>query len=552
MSLPQNLFIRDPLLGRRSSGTEWFENLHTENQLLSLVAGKGIHKSADKTSDADEIPLNVEGFQTDGISVSEETVHYLELEKFNHQLNEVENFFKMSVSNFPSHMTENVLFMENFLNESVKLSKESRFHWSHIPSDTSDVKFIYISSSDPWVLIKLRKLLSGFKIEERVLSVYVDRNVDEALKELDPRKEPGEEPEEEPTEDTRQGEEPTEKGTTQEESAENLKQTRLSLFSFAQLLKRKLSKTSPEKSEEQDYNVDLRELVDVPRDFVPKVQAAIVEFRLKVVKMERAKRENLILNDKRKARIKLRRMFQDLSKRAGGIDEDEMEEDFSDDEQIVDDEEMEKAHREQVKKDIESQVSIKQQHMARRDKARLSLLKNFESVVEHSHYEQVVVPERANKFIKEFVEGVDSAKNKIDENLDSYYLKHSNYLSFRNAAKVQEAAADDADRRLAEQETQQAQEFVETGFGKPVKLVMKRDMSEDVAEKLRTEVESRIEELLGTKEESLIDFIMDFVKVHQDRSDEKALGEFITELGETLEEDAPVLVDSIYHFLENM
>ncbi|ODV98053.1 hypothetical protein PACTADRAFT_31465 [Pachysolen tannophilus NRRL Y-2460] len=336
-----------------------------------------------------------------------------------------------------------------------------------------------------------------------------------------------------------------------------------------------------------NYKIDQKELVDVPKPLVEEVKKNIIDFRLKVFKDEKAKREKELVADKKKSRLKLKKLFADISKANNTKNDSKSFDDYEDDDDELmaegydeddelNDEEYEKLRKAKEEDLIEQKFLNREKLLKQKENKRLAYIEK--TTREIINYDQLISTQR-EKFLKEFVNGLTQS-NKIDNNLTKFYLNHQNYLKFRSDVKSNEERLDDIDRKEEEQEMfakAQANEFLssfnpgnENGEEKkaqPVKLVINKnkEQKEEVQQekqekaeksllknntKLISELEAKIESLtmeyLGVKEPQLIQFILNFVVENYPGSKEG----LVKELYETLDEDSEIVADQLWNFLK--
>ncbi|ANZ73314.1 BA75_01575T0 [Komagataella pastoris] len=308
------------------------------------------------------------------------------------------------------------------------------------------------------------------------------------------------------------------------------------------------------------YRIDPKELVDVPNELVDTVKKEIVEFRLNVLKLEKSKRETQMLNDKRKARMRLRRMIQlnNISGKSGNSrneDEDEDEDEYEDENENekqfneMTDEEYEMRRLENVQLNHKKKFELYESSVHKNDVARINSIHNFENNIMHSSYESKLVPSRREKFLEEYVLNIKENTNSIDKNIQ-YYKKHVNYVNFREKVKLKEEAMDAQDREEENSEAKAVREsdqFLQSLGKKNQPQQIPDSLHEPIIEK----IDQVINDLLGMTEESLTRFIFNFFRdnfFQLDHSNAEYLA-FIKELEETLDEDARKASDDIEQFI---
>ncbi|OWB70373.1 hypothetical protein B5S31_g50 [[Candida] boidinii] len=289
-------------------------------------------------------------------------------------------------------------------------------------------------------------------------------------------------------------------------------------------------------------------------------------------------------------------------------DDDDETEDITNGGDDITDEEYERLQEVRRNKQIEQAYSIREKEVIKRDQARINEYNNFEKFIKHEVYINKIIPEKREKILNNFVNNVKDINNTIDSNI-SYYKNHKNYLSFRNKVKLEEERLDDLDRAEEAKEAsagQKTNDFISmfdkgksTSTG--VKIILKKQAkkeaeSEEVIEEQEPEIENKeenstaegesegepeqtkeqpdtqesdnivernldavqtkvsaiINKYLGFEEDSLVEFIVDFIKGKQEKDDSEAFNNFVEELSETLDEDATKAVDDIYSYLKTL
>ncbi|ODV87339.1 hypothetical protein CANARDRAFT_5885 [[Candida] arabinofermentans NRRL YB-2248] len=209
----------------------------------------------------------------------------------------------------------------------------------------------------------------------------------------------------------------------------------------------------------EEYEVDPSELAEIPPELVDTVRQDIIDFRLHVFKLEKQKKEQQQLNEKKNSRMKLKRIYNDLQhtdkkrKTVAIANDSDSEDEHEDDEEAnneMNDEEQERIFQAKEKARISSAYYPRLQQVRKEDLTRAKNVANFEKSIKHDVYVSEFVPSQRRKFLDNFVNNITDSNNKIDANLD-YYKKNSNYLAFREKVKLAEERSDDLDRQAQEQ-----------------------------------------------------------------------------------------------------
>ncbi|GME97207.1 unnamed protein product [Ambrosiozyma monospora] len=170
----------------------------------------------------------------------------------------------------------------------------------------------------------------------------------------------------------------------------------------------------------QNYKVDPKELVDVPADMVESVKLRIIEFRLHSIKNEEAKKAEQALSDKRKSKMKLKRLFNNLHKGSKknktdlSYDSDE-EDELEEKDDGIDDEEFEKMSEARMKENSERTAYQRLQQAEQREGIRLKNVNAFRTRVDHKVYVETYLPKSREKFLEKFVNDINE-ENTIDAN----------------------------------------------------------------------------------------------------------------------------------------
>ncbi|CDK27963.1 unnamed protein product [Kuraishia capsulata CBS 1993] len=540
----------------------------------------GTEEAHDKDGD---VNMDGQNEEDNDLHLNKETIHFVNVSDFEFQ-SKKEKLLTISLENIPSSLIRSELLIEAWLDhtltvEIAKLKPEAveklnlGYRWTFVENEYIELRCIFLEFADILTLKLIESALEGWAIgkdddKEAVAKLKVvlqpgTRSLLEKLEAIVP--------------------------TDGVEHAESIADIHQSLTAHvARLIKVSRNELKPhaiatigklQDLEEQytNYQIDPKELVDIAPDLLESAERDILDFRLSVLRVEKQKREKQLLSDKRKSRQRVKKLFQDIQRSRSNMDVDQ---DVSEEE--AEDEELETVDDYQYELDAKKQREQRQQRLYQnrldavktRDLTRHKNLLQFENTTEHGRYEGTVVPEKRAQFLKDFVENVVDGKNKIDENLESYYVKHVNYVNFRLSVKAQEGKQDDEDReeeRKMLESQSEATDFIST-FGEAneasetkekVKLVLKKKDKEEEEEpkdqpsqshlpspiipKVESKIAAVVEELLGMPEDSLVEFILNYVTRHYySGKTSPEFAAFLKELEETLDEDASVAMDSIF------
>ncbi|ESW96375.1 hypothetical protein KL918_000328 [Ogataea parapolymorpha] len=456
--------------------------------------------------------------------------HYITLNLFHDDTDPIKSLLTVGVEGLPeclihsNYLTDDLLtytMNELLTSVPVKVNDESvhlntKFSWTALNNDIINSKIIFIEFHDLLTLYLFDKVVNSENIKVRLKQTA--RMACEKL-------------------------------------AENIEITEIDSSKFNERLSQiekhealRKRGTQTVNGQGQVYMVDPKDLEDVPPDMLDLVKQNVINFRMRVLYLESQKKQQQMIRDKQLSKMKLRRMLPARNDR----NEDESDEELQDD--GIDDEEFKKQQETQAQTRAEKTFLMRIQQTRKRDEARLKSIEAFHKNIEHHAYETEYVVNARKRFLDSFVSGIKDASNKIDQNF-SYYVNHSNYLAFRSKKKQDEERMDAIDRDEEAKErdaTAEQDEFMASFTSKPVKISLRKKeeaptLSEDQVDKVRRKAEEVLEEFLGVREESLVDFIVSFVSNNYHRgTDNEEYRAFVSELAETLDEDAETAVDQVY------
>lgn len=304
------------------------------------------------------------------------------------------------------------------------------------------------------------------------------------------------------------------------------------------------------------YKVEDSELVEVPKDMKETIVKDIINFRSKMLQLERERRKKEIEQERRKAKARLTKMFMGI-REAVGVTETANDSEVEDVEEKGDpldsllEEEYAKHIAEQETKKAAADYKAKLEEMERMEKNEKQSLLN--QLVLLQNYESNLIDNKDTYMedIKNFDDmNVPRANASLSSKLQLYYSNHLEYVRLRNLERSREEELDKADEKEELQSTPSVHSFslpakktLPVEKSEPVGLdIVVSSLSEVKLESIKSKICDLVEEYLGIKENLLIDFIFEFVKDH-------GLGkrqELIDELVETLDDDSTTVVDLLY------
>ncbi|KAH3668924.1 hypothetical protein OGAPHI_002679 [Ogataea philodendri] len=459
--------------------------------------------------------------------------HFISMNLFHDETDPTKNALTVVLEGLSSDITRSDSLIDQLLSytmndivgkvsvkvEGIDVKINTKFSWTALVHELVEPKMVFIEFSDLLALDLFQRLLEEGSLKLRMKSV-----TKQACQKLEEKVEIG--------------------SISKELFLEKLRQVE---HTGANLRSGKSHKNGSS----EEYVVDSKEMEDIPSDMLNLVKQNVVDFRMRVLRLETQKKEQQILRGKQNSKTKLRRMYFPGQGDRMDEDGDEDEEDLEGD--GVDDLEFKKQQEAQAHARAEKTYLMRVQQTRARDDARHKRVDQFNKTIEHHAYETEYVAAARKRFLDSFVTGIKDNSNKIDLNF-SYYINHSNYLAFRSKKKSDEERLDAQDREedAAERDLNAEQNEFMASFGdKPVKITLKKDedaaLSPELVGKLREAAEEVLEEFLGVKEESLVEFMVSFVS--KNRIADKTNAEysaFVSELAETLDEDAQAAVDRLY------
>ncbi|CCH42021.1 U1 small nuclear ribonucleoprotein [Wickerhamomyces ciferrii] len=272
-----------------------------------------------------------------------------------------------------------------------------------------------------------------------------------------------------------------------------------------------------------DYKIDEMELIDLPQDVLPQLYKDIKEFRLKVLENERKKRAKESLEELKRSKGQLRKLFEKFQNEESEIVEDD---DDSSDEDDLNDEDYEK-----------EQINLQKEEM----------LKNYNNKLKVVEHEESYNQELIEKFND--LNNYERSLNKDINGMELGQFKPS------NRDKIMEEDMDSKDREEEKHQLEiksQSMNFLESiNINIPLKQKeqvtiddLDESQLEQVLTRLKPIINQIIQEFLGTQEDELLEYILEIIK------DTKSKVELIKELNETFDEDSIKIGDKIWLNLE--
>jgi hypothetical protein len=271
-----------------------------------------------------------------------------------------------------------------------------------------------------------------------------------------------------------------------------------------------------------DYVIDENELKDIPKDVLPQLVKDIKEFRLKALENERKKREKEVLEEKKRSKAQLRKLFEKFQNDSNEMVEDDEESDDDEDNDLTDE----------------------QYEEARIQRENANMLKRFNEKLRHVEAEQ-----RRNKYI---IEDLNEAKN-YESTFDKALRPEYENGKFRPSGRNRELELDADKRDKEEEETEKVAAKESESFLASINIPLKVNITkntnlpeiddeslEKVLMQLKPKVDDYIEDALGVKEDELSEYVIAIIR------DEKSKEKLFEELEEPFGEDAKSLTEKIW------
>lgn len=310
------------------------------------------------------------------------------------------------------------------------------------------------------------------------------------------------------------------------------------------------------------YKVENSELVEVPKDMKETIVKDIINFRSKMLQIERDRRKKEIEQERRKAKARLTQMFVGIREAAGvpetanDLEMEEVEE-KSDPLDALLEEEYARHIAEEEEKLAAAEYKAKLEEMERMEKNEKQSL--LDQLARLHNYETNLIDNKVNHMeeIKSFEESNVPLPNALlSSKLQLYYTNHLEYVRLRNIERSREEEMDAADEKDEAESAPTVHSFalpakkshqVETSGVANMKIVVS-GLAKEKLEAIKGKISDLVEEYLGIKESLLIDFIFEFV--NDNNLDKRQ--ELIDELVETLDDDSANVVDLLYDYITTL
>ncbi|KAI5951456.1 SNU71 [Candida jiufengensis] len=315
------------------------------------------------------------------------------------------------------------------------------------------------------------------------------------------------------------------------------------------------------------YRVDNNDLIDVPKEMKDKIVKEIIKFRSKMLNIEKLNRQK----QNEKERLKIKKKLNDLYRNLKETNEQTQEEEEVVDEYedvVIPQNQYEELNDEEYAEIINSkqQIASDQEYQKElqnfKQKEEAEKLKLITKLINLENYE--------NSIIDHKLESIEILK-KLDKTNNLYQKNYNEYLKQRQVRKFMEEQKDEEDRKLEEEENKNAKpqqskvevsEIVEVVEEPPYKktktdqqpsnktttTIIIKDLASDIQQKIQQKIIESIEEYLGIQDEILIQVINDNLNTYNLTKKQ----ELINELVEVLDEDAEVLVNDLFKYIQSI
>lgn len=529
--------------------------IRADDRIAQVGKGNNGNNLENGSSSADVVPESENATVNDEMEIDDsiDPKYYLDIERFVPS-NVQQQVTTLIIKGFPSvKMTA--------IQKILSLITSSHFQWSIINFEIIERRLLFIRFES---IVNLHALMLKLnKLEEQLenLKIFVDPKVEEYILKLSPK-------------ETIEG--------------DNLEDEQL-ITQINRIIKnpknQEKSSTKGSGTEDLDavmsyfnsYKVEDAELIDVPNDMKSGIVKDIIKFRSKVLKIEKERRKKEIEQERQKAKSKLKKLFLEIlsNEKAGDI---EMDVDAEDDENSINDEystlndaEYDEMMEKKLQKDKDAEYEKELKAMKDLEKYKNTVLE--QKLVSLREYENDLV-ENKLKYIDDFKSFNDYDLQQYG-NITSklYYTNHSEYLRHRTKERAKEEKQDLLDEAEEQKEREEERNTSVPPKTAIIPVAIKPTTSESASSKasaaqgtasevtvtslsisslpastqasIKDKISNLIEEYLGLKEDSLIDFVFDHL-LENNLSKRESLTE---ELAETLDDDAQVVVEELWQFI---
>ncbi|CAK7908944.1 U1 small nuclear ribonucleoprotein component Snu71p [[Candida] anglica] len=509
--------------------------------------GKSIDEIVDKNDDTkinmnnDKEGLNGE-YDENAMEIdSTGPIHFLDIRNF-YPKNLKDQVTTVTIKNFPA-------VKKSALERILQLVTQSSFKWTMIDSDHIEHRLVFVRLDNVQKLSGFVDRLQSIGLDD--LKIILDKSSNQYI-------------------DEKKMEEDNSLTTTVKKIVQNKKNyDRMGNSKGTEDLDAAMSYYS-------SYNVEPSELVDVPNDLKEGIIKDIIKFRSKVLKIEKERRKKEMEQERQNAKRNLKRLFEDIQETVNGETEDvemipseesgtavENSDAVNDYDDLTDQQYEDLMNRKRTQEN-EQQYSAEFKIMKESETFEKQTLLNKLSTLKN--YENYLMENKA-KFIENFKSFQDyNPQQPASSTLNTakirlYYSNHSEYLRIRTKERAHEEKLDSLDEKqdIEQQEVQPQPSTVGISIStkqskaeteKPKSLpaitsIVISQLDKEVWDQINVKIGDLVEEYLGLREESLIEFISTFL-MEKNLSDKEGL---IEELSETLDDDANVVVEELWGFM---
>lgn len=325
----------------------------------------------------------------------------------------------------------------------------------------------------------------------------------------------------------------------QEEEVEGEEQSVVKLMKMAiDKCEREHSGESGQDDEESrtDYKIDYNTLLDIPRDSLDQLGKEIIDFRTKVISIEKEKQVRQQYEDNERRRKHMAQLFNKLLKSRNLDQMREEDEESSDDDEDDDD-------------DIVMETKRKEADDRRYREMLRKLNTEIEPTLQRLHKQLVSAQEYETRLVEHREESIRNVQRTAQ---DTYYDHHRSF-------KDQEAQRDQRDRELhpsvtvsyttAPKKKKKETIKINLAFKKAMETSTKEPEPDATAtdryqlRKLHV-VEDLVKEYLGVEDEEVVSFVYDILE--GDGDDEQKQKQLTEELEDLFDKEAPEFTQKLF------
>lgn len=318
-----------------------------------------------------------------------------------------------------------------------------------------------------------------------------------------------------------------------------------------------------------DYKINYKELVDLPKKLLPEIIEGIKEFRLNMVNLENQKNMKRSLEEKKKLKMKFKKLSSSINKaqviKTNNMDLDQDSGDSSDDDEdqdsMMSDLEFERLQQENMKQ------KENQKYEAELKLIEINELSEKKVLIDKLHdlqdYEQkrlIKQDELIGTYDKVFINS--DSNNEVGELIKYYKTNFDKYIKERKYYRDLETKKDDHNREVNRESDillndllgnenstnnngNKGSEKFKIGLKKTPELFnLSKEKLAEVVDSTIPAMRKSVEEYLGEVEEDLVQYLCSSIKNNVDRSS------IFEEVSNFMDDDTKAFLDSIFKSLK--